>query len=115
MKFEEIFIIIEGILDRAMKKRPQNSLQQKRSPWSNTHHAKSIKSSKPEKDLKKVSAGKTPQNTKGKEIFHFFKQSGHYSIELAKRRSIINNMEMEVQNHLSGVDKGIERFGKLRC
>ena len=93
MNFEEMVIIIEEVLDRAMeynRSTSNNSSNQfSRNNWKNNPSSSKVEPSNTEPDQKKPPT--TPASMK-KDLCHFCKQPGHFTRECPKKRQRINEV-----------------------
>ncbi|PLW26456.1 hypothetical protein PCANC_26764 [Puccinia coronata f. sp. avenae] len=96
MNFEEMVIIIEEVLDRAMKyPRPafhNSSNQFSKNTWRNNPSSTKVEPSKTEPNQKKPST--TPAHMR-KDSCNFCKQPGHFSRECPKQRQRINEVGID--------------------
>jgi hypothetical protein len=96
MNFEEMVIIIEEVLERAMKySRPgsnSSSNQYSRGSWKHNPSSTKVEPSKTEPDHKKSSPA--PVSTR-KDTCNFCKKPGHFSRECPKRRQRINEVGID--------------------
>ena len=95
MTFEEMVIIIEEVLDRAMKQRSiSNNNQYNRNAWRNNNQTSKSDNQRSESDTKKTPLP-TPTSAKNNGTCNICKQTGHFARECPKRRNKINNVEAE--------------------
>ncbi|KAH9450002.1 hypothetical protein Pst134EA_026715 [Puccinia striiformis f. sp. tritici] len=96
MNFEEMVIIAEAVLNRAMRPDRNNyqaSQQNNRNSWKNNNTNNRAEQSKAEPNAKRNAPGNT-KSTPGPACF-FCQQTGHLSKECPKKKNRINNVGME--------------------
>jgi hypothetical protein len=98
MNFEEMVIIIEEVLDRAIKyprtASNHSSNQFSKSSWRNNPSSTKFEPSKTDNEVKKPSNNSTPA-AKNKDTCNFCRQPGRYSRECPKRRQRINEVGID--------------------
>jgi hypothetical protein len=94
MNFEEMVIIIEEVLERAMgqyKPLHNNIPQVNRSSWRNSNQTSKDEVREDEPDSKRPPTS-NPQAITGNDVCHFCKQPGHFSKECPRKKKRINNV-----------------------
>jgi hypothetical protein len=103
MSFEEMVIIIEEVLDRAVRQPrplPSNSSQQyPRNNWRNNPSSTKVEPSKTEADVKNL-PNTSAHASRSKDTCNFCKQPGHFARKCPKRRQRINEVVMESLDEL---------------
>ncbi|KNE87158.1 hypothetical protein PSTG_19463, partial [Puccinia striiformis f. sp. tritici PST-78] len=91
MSFEEMVIIVEDVINRAMSKNrvSYNNCNSNQREGSRSFHNNRTDNNKAEQDSKKT----TPANKQTTKC-HFCQQTGHYSKECPKKRNRINNLNV---------------------
>jgi hypothetical protein len=117
MSFEEMVIIIEEVLDRAMRQNRSNpsysSKQDIRNNWRDNPSSTTVEPT--EVETKKLSNAVAAHDSRSKDTCHFCRQPGHFSRECPKRRQRINEVGMSNSNdsHLSDQEGDNENFPNI--